>query len=55
MKILSIVLLVAGLYSLQQAMGGNWQVIPSGNGPKGINELHGVSAAAENDVWAVGA
>ena len=54
MKILSVILLVAGLSSLQHAMGGNWQVIPSGNGPKAINELHGVSAAAENDVWAVG-
>jgi len=35
-------------------MGGNWQVLRSGNGSNGVNELHGISALTENDVWAVG-
>ncbi len=39
---------------LQSALAGDWQVIPSGNGLNKVNELHGVSALSENDVWAVG-
>jgi len=41
-------------FCIQHATGASWQVIQSANGPKGINELHGVSAVAEDDVWAVG-
>jgi len=36
------------------ARAATWQVVSSPNGPRGINELHGVSALTENDVWAVG-
>ena len=40
--------------ALQNAMAGNWQIIRSSNGPKPVNELHGVSALSETDVWVVG-
>jgi hypothetical protein len=33
---------------------GNWHIIASPNGSRQVNELHGVSALSENDVWAVG-
>src|SRR5438105_3149078 len=39
---------------LQSASADSWQIIPSPNGPRQVNELHSVSALAENDVWAVG-
>jgi hypothetical protein len=54
MKTYSLFLLVLCLLAAQTSRGGNWQVIPSGNGADAVNELHGVSALAENDVWAVG-
>lgn len=55
MKTYSIVLLGMGLFALQNAaLGTNWQVIPSGNGPNQVNELHAISALTENDAWAVG-
>jgi hypothetical protein len=55
MKTRTLVLLGIWLPAIQNVLGGNWQVISSPNGTKGINELHGVSAVADNDVWAVGA
>jgi hypothetical protein len=39
---------------LQWLKAGEWQVISSPNGANLVNELHGVSAISENDVWAVG-
>jgi hypothetical protein len=39
---------------LQSASAAGWQVITSPNGSGQVNELHSVSALAENDVWAVG-
>src|SRR6266702_7567263 len=39
---------------LHSASADSWQIIASPNGPRQVNELHGVSALAENDVWAVG-
>jgi len=49
-------LVLSGIWSLiiPSAMGGDWQVIASPNGSKQVNELHGVSAVSDNDVWAVG-
>src|SRR4030095_1324994 len=54
MKTYSLFLFVLCLLAAPNSRGGNWQVIPSGNGPNPVNELHGVSALTENDVWAVG-
>src|SRR4030095_1568022 len=54
MKTYSLFLFVLCLLTAPNSRGGNWQVIPSGNVPNPVNELHGVSALAENDVWAVG-
>jgi hypothetical protein len=54
MKIYPVILASVCLFSFQDAVGGNWQVIPSANGTNKVNELHGVSALADNDVWAVG-
>jgi len=54
MKTYPVVLLAICLFSTGNAMAGNWQVIPSGNGVREVNELHGISALSENDVWAVG-
>jgi hypothetical protein len=34
--------------------GSTWSVVPSPNPPGGDNDLHGVAAVANNDVWAVG-
>lgn len=50
------ILILLGLAVLcrQSASAGNWQIIASPNGPRQVNELHSVSALAENDVWAVG-
>src|SRR5207248_8108312 len=39
---------------LHSASADSWQIIASPNGPRHVNELHSVSALAENDVWAVG-
>lgn len=54
MKIRALVL--SGIYwlALQSVLGADWQVITSQNGTKTVNELHGVSAVSDNDVWAVG-
>jgi hypothetical protein len=46
--------LLGMLLAIQNALGGDWQVITSPNGTKTVNELHGVSAVSDNDVWAVG-
>ena len=54
MKTNLITLLSLCCLSIHAASGASWQVIASPNGQRGINELHGVSALAENDVWAVG-
>ncbi len=55
MKTNSLFLLVTCLISGQVASGANWQVVASPNGSNPVNELHGVAAVADNDVWAVGA
>lgn len=55
MKTSAITLLAICYGTLQSATGAGWQVVSSPNGTRAINELHGVSALAENDVWAVGA
>src|SRR2546430_71408 len=39
---------------LHSASADSWQIIASPNGPRQVNELHSVSALAENDVWEVG-
>ena len=49
-----LVLLDLAALFVQSASGANWIVIPSPNGPLEVNQLHGVSALSENDVWAVG-
>ncbi|HEY2713763.1 MAG TPA: hypothetical protein VGI60_14710 [Chthoniobacterales bacterium] len=54
MKTSLLTLLSLCYLAIQSATGAGWQVISSPNGPRGINELHGVSALTENDVWAVG-
>lgn len=55
MKTGTLVLLGIFLLAIGNVTGGDWQVVSSPNGTKAINELHGVSAVADNDVWAVGA
>jgi hypothetical protein len=54
MKTGTLVLLGICLLAIQNVMGGDWQVISSPNGTKQVNELHGVSAVSDSDVWAVG-
>ena len=54
MKTGTLVLLGICLLAIQNVMGGDWQVIASPNGTKQVNELHGVSAVSDSDVWAVG-
>jgi hypothetical protein len=54
MKTGTLVLLGICLLAIQNVMGGDWQVISSPNGSKQVNELHGVSAVSDSDVWAVG-
>jgi hypothetical protein len=53
----TVTLLLSGicLLAVQNVMAGDWQVITSPNGTKQVNELHGVSAVSDNDIWAVGA
>src|SRR3954468_7991244 len=45
-----LILLILTVSSLQSASAGTWQIIGSPNGPRQVNELHSVSALAENDV-----
>src|SRR6266550_2864703 len=47
-------LLSLAMLCLQSASADSWQIIPSPNGSRQVNELHSVSALAENDVWAAG-
>jgi hypothetical protein len=54
MRTYSLVLLFFSFFTVQHVIGGNWQVIQSPNGSNSVNELHGISALAENDIWAVG-
>jgi len=49
-----LILLGLAVFCLQSASGAAWQIIASPNGSGQVNELHSVSALAENDVWAVG-
>jgi len=49
-----LILLGLAVLCLQSASADNWQIIASPNGSRQVNELHSVSALAENDVWAVG-
>ena len=54
MKTVSLPFLVAILLVAHGAAGADWTLINSPNANKQANELHGVSAAADNDAWAVG-
>src|SRR5258705_11710891 len=54
MKQYILILLGLAVLCRQSASAGNWQIITSPNGPRQVNELHSVSALAENDVWAAG-
>jgi hypothetical protein len=49
-----LILLGLAVFWLQSATADNWQIIVSPNGSRQVNELHSVSALAENDVWAAG-
>jgi hypothetical protein len=49
-----LILLGLPVLCLQSAIADNWQIIASPNGSRQVNELHSISALAENDVWAVG-
>src|SRR5439155_949177 len=49
-----LILLGLAVFCLQSATADNWQIIVSPNGSRQVNELHSVSALAENDVWAAG-
>jgi hypothetical protein len=48
------VLLGLAALSVRSVSAGGWQVVASPNGPRPVNELHGVFALSENDAWAVG-
>src|SRR6266705_4354804 len=54
MKICFVASLLGGVLFAQAAFAGNWTLINSPNANNQANELHGVSAAADNDAWAVG-
>jgi hypothetical protein len=54
MKQRILILLGLAVLCLQSAIADSWLIVASPNGPRQVNELHGVSALAENDVWAVG-
>ncbi len=54
MKTMSLPFLVAIVLVARVASGADWTVINSPNANDQANELHGVSAAADNDAWAVG-
>ena len=47
-------LLSLAMLYLESASADSWQIIPSPNGSRQVNELHTISALAENDVWAAG-
>src|SRR5437764_12683640 len=49
-----LILLGLAVVCVKSASGAAWQIIASPNGSGQVNELHSVSALAENDVWAVG-
>jgi len=49
-----LILLGLSVFCLHSATADNWQIITSPNGSRQVNELHSVSAFAENDVWAAG-
>ena len=49
-----LVLLSLAALSVRSVSAAGWQVVASPNGPRQVNELHGVSALSENDAWAVG-
>jgi hypothetical protein len=49
-----LILLSLVWFSFPSANAASWQVVSSPNGPRQVNELHGVSALSENDLWAVG-
>ena len=49
-----LILLGLAVLCLQSATAAGWQIITSPNSSRQVNELHSVSALAENDVWAVG-
>src|SRR5436189_2891803 len=50
----SLPFVVAILLVAHGAAGADWTLINSTNANNQANELHGVSAAADNDAWAVG-
>lgn len=54
MKALSLFFFVAILLVAGRASGAGWTVINSPNANNQANQLNGVSAAADNDAWAVG-
>src|ERR1043166_455445 len=54
MKTVSLPFLIAILLGAHAASAGPWTLISSPNANSQSNELRGVSAAAENDAWAVG-
>src|SRR5947207_6941158 len=49
-----LILLALAVLCLHSASADTWQIIGSPNGSRQVNELHGVSALSENDVWVVG-
>src|SRR6266480_2517614 len=54
MKIGSVASLLGSILFAQATFAGNWTLINSPNANNQANELHGVSAAVDNDAWAVG-
>ena len=54
MKTMSLPFLVAIVLVARVAPGADWTLINSPNANDQANELRGVSAAADNDAWAVG-
>src|SRR5438034_9070727 len=54
MKQRILILLGLAVLCVHSASADSWQIIASPNGSRQVNELHGVTALAENDVWAVG-
>jgi len=54
MKQRILILLGLAVLCLQSAIADSWLIVASPNGPRQVNELHGVSALSANDIWAVG-
>src|SRR5437667_11832704 len=54
MKTVSLAFLIAILLVAHGVSGADWTLINSPNANNQANELRGVSAAADNDAWAVG-